>query len=33
MEIGVYGLPIIQREHGIQIKQLEDGGIFRQYVP
>lgn len=31
--VGVYGLPIIQREHGIQIKQLEDGGIFRQYVP
>lgn len=30
---GVYGLPIIQREHGIQIKQLEDGGVFRQYTP
>ena len=30
---GVYGLPIIQREHGIQIKQLENGGVFRQYVP
>jgi hypothetical protein len=30
---GVYGIPIIQREHGIQIKQLEDGGIFRQYTP
>jgi hypothetical protein len=30
---GVYGLPTIQREQGIQIKQLENGGVFRQYVP
>ena len=30
---GVYGIPVIQREHGIQVKQLENGGLFRQYVP
>ena len=30
---GVYGLDSVQHEHGIQIKQLEDGGVYRTFTP
>ena len=30
---GVYGLNSVQHEHGIQIKQLPEGGVFRTFTP
>jgi peptidoglycan hydrolase-like protein with peptidoglycan-binding domain len=30
---GVYGLNSVQHEHGIQIKKLPDGGVFRTFTP
>jgi hypothetical protein len=30
---GVYGLDSVQHKHGIQIKQLPDGGVFRTFTP
>jgi hypothetical protein len=30
---GVYGVDSVQHEHGIQIKQLPDGGVYRTFTP
>jgi hypothetical protein len=30
---GVYGVDSVQHEHGIQIKQLPEGGVFRTFTP
>jgi hypothetical protein len=30
---GVYGVDSVQHEHGIQIKQLPEGGVFRTFIP
>ena len=30
---GVYGVDSVQHEDGIQIKQLEEGGVFRTFTP
>ena len=30
---GVFGLDKVQQEHGVQIKYLPDGGVYRRYTP
>lgn len=30
---GVFGLDKVQKEHGVQIKYLPDGGVYRRYTP